>query len=346
MAIPTDVTMKDIAAHFGVSVATVSRALKGNPRISRERCKQIQDWAREHNFTPNSLAVSLRENKIRPSKIIGVIIPEFTHYYFSSVLTGIEREAALRGYRIITALSDEEYNKEVEICQSFESLRVCGVIVSQAKDTMKYEHFAHLISRGLPIVFYDRICTGVDASRVVVDDYRGAYNAVDYLIRTGCKRIAFLGTRLNLEIGKNRHNGYRDALLYHHITPDENLQRFCDNRDMAEQIAPELLSMDNRPDAFFTINDDTAIGVLYAAKRMGFRVPEDISICGFTNGQRAIACDPMLTTVEQRGHEVGREAADILIDKVEGLSPIDKVERRVVKTKLVIRGTTKNISEE
>jgi len=338
--------MKDIAAHFGVSVATVSRALKSNPRISRERCRQIQEWAREHNFAPNSLAVSLRENKIRPSKLIGVILPEFTHYYFMSVLTGIEREAASRGYRIITALSDEEYEKEVDICHSFESLRVCGVIVSQAKDTMKYEHFARLISRGLPIVFFDRICTGVDASRVVVDDYRGAYNAVDYLVRTGCKRIAFLGTRLNLEIGKNRHNGYRDALLHHHITPDESLQRFCDNRDMAEQIAPELLRMEHRPDAFFTVNDDTAVGVLYAAKRMGFRVPDDISICGFTNGQRAIACDPMLTTVEQRGHDVGRESADILIDKVENLSPIDKVERRVVKTRLVLRGTTRTLKEE
>lgn len=341
----TEYTMKDIAAHFGVSVATVSRALKSNPRISKDRCREIQQWAREHNFTPNSLAVSLRENKVRPLKLIGVIIPEFTHYYFSSVLTGIEREAALRGYRIMTALSDEKYEKEVEICQSFESLRVCGVIVSQAKDTMKYEHFQRLISRGLPIVFYDRICTGVDASRVVVDDYKGAFNAVDYLIRTGCRRIAFLGTHLNLEIGKNRHNGYRDALLQHHITPDESLQRFCDNREMAEQIAPELLKMENRPDAFFTINDDTAIGVLYAAKRMGLNVPEDVSICGFTNGQRAVACDPMLTTVEQRGHEVGREAADILINKVEGISPTDKVERRVVKTKLVIRGTTRELKE-
>jgi len=345
MALQQAITMKDIAAHFGVSVATVSRAMSNNPHISRDTCRLIQDYAREHNFTPNSLAISLRENKKHPSRLIGVIIPEFTHYYFSSILTGIEREAASRGYRIITALSDEKYDKEVEICQSFESLRVCGVIVSQAKDTMRYEHFARLIQRGLPIVFYDRICTGVDASRVVVDDYRGAYNAVDYLVRTGCRRVAFFGTRLNLEIGKNRHNGYRDALLHHHITPDERMQRFCDNREMAEEIAPELLKMSPRPDAFFTINDDTAIGVLYAAKRMGLRVPDDVSICGFTNGQRAIACDPMLTTVEQRGHEVGREATDILIDKVEKISPLEKVERRVVKTKLVIRGTTKALKE-
>ena len=106
-------------------------------------------------------------------------------------------------------------------------------------------------------------------------------------------------------------------------------------------MTPEILALEHRPDGFFAVNDDTAIGILYTAKRVGFRVPEDISICGFTNGQRAVACDPMLTTVEQRGHRVGEEAATILMDKVEGLSPMDKVEKRVVRTRLVIRGTTR-----
>jgi LacI family transcriptional regulator/LacI family repressor for deo operon, udp, cdd, tsx, nupC, and nupG len=102
-----------------------------------------------------------------------------------------------------------------------------------------------------------------------------------------------------------------------------------------------MLALDHRPDGFFAVNDDTAIGILYTVKRAGFKVPDDISICGFTNGQRAIACDPMLTTVEQRGRLVGEEAAEILIDKVEGLSPLDKVEKRIVRTRLIIRGTTR-----
>jgi len=334
-------TMKDIAREFGISVATVSRALKDSPRISEQRRHEIQQYAREHNFYPNAIGEALRHSRVMPQRLIGVIVPEFTHYYFSSILTGIEETAAARGYRIMVALSGEQYEREAHICENFLRYKVCGVIVSQAKDTKNYEHYQKLIDAGIPMVFYDRICTGVNASRVVVDDYLGAFNAVNHLIETGCKRIAFYGSPMNLEISKNRFNGYKDALLKHGLAIDESIIRVCDNRVDAERVTPEILTMENRPDGFFAVNDDTAIGILYTVKRAGFRVPEDISICGFTNGQRAVACDPMLTTVEQRGHRVGEEAAGILMDKVDGLSPIDKVEKRIVRTRLVIRGTTK-----
>jgi len=122
---------------------------------------------------------------------------------------------------------------------------------------------------------------------------------------------------------------------------DESIVLVCDNRADAEVITPSIMSLDNPPDGYFAVNDDTAIGILYTVKHAGFRVPEDVSICGFTNGQRAIACDPMLTTVEQRGHRVGEEAAVILMDKVEGISPLEKIEKRIVRTRLVIRGTTR-----
>ena len=334
-------TMKDIARELGISVSTVSRALKDSPRISAERRAMIQQYAREHNFTPNMLAESLRHSKVQPIKLIGVIIPEFTHFYFSSVLAGIEEEASARGYLIMVAQSGESYEREVRICQSFYENKVCGIIVSQAKDTHRYDHFERLMEAGVPLVFYDRICTGVNASRVVVDDYMGAFNAVTHLVETGCKRIAFYGSAPTLEISKNRFNGYKDALLKHGLKFDESITRICDNHADAEAITPELLEGEHVPDGFFAVNDDTAIGILYTAKRMGFRVPDDISICGFTNGQRAVACDPMLTTVEQRGVKVGEEAADILIDQVEGILPRDKAERRVVRTRLVVWGTTR-----
>jgi len=337
----TPLTMKDIARELGISVATVSRALKDSPRISPERRAAIQQYAREHDFTPNVLAESLRHSRVQPVKLIGVIVPEFTHFYFSSVLAGIEEEASSRGYRIMVAQSNEQYEREVRICQSFYENKVCGIIVSQAKDTKRYDHFERLMDAGVPLVFYDRICTGVNASRVVVDDYMGAYNAVSHLIETGCTRIAFYGSAPTLEISKNRFNGYKDALLKNGLHYEESLTRICDNRADAEMITPELLKTDAPPNGFFAVNDDTAIGILYTAKRMGFRVPEDVSICGFTNGQRAIACDPMLTTVEQRGVKVGEEAADILIDQVEGRIPRDKTERRIVRTRLVVRGTTR-----
>ena len=333
--------MKDIARDLGVSVATVSRALKDSPRISEEKRKQIQEYAREHNFFPNVIAETLRKSRVQPNKVIGVIVPQFVHYYFSCILTGIEEEASRRGYRIMVAQSDERYEREVKICQSFYANKCCGIIVSMAKNTTKYDHFQKLIDMGIPLVFYDRICTGVNASRVVVDDYMGAFTAVTHLIDTGCRKIGYYGLPGSMEIGKNRYNGYRDALLKNGLEPNPEWMKECDNRADAEVITPEILSQPDHPDAFFAVNDDTAIGILYSAKRMGFNVPDDISICGFTNGQRAVACDPMLTTVEQRGVMVGEEAANILIGQVEGSLPLDKVEKRVVRTRLVIRGTTR-----
>lgn len=335
------ITMKDIARDLGVSVATVSRALKDSPRISEAKRREIQEYAREHNFLPNVIAETLRKSRVQPNKVIGVIVPQFIHYYFASILKGVEEEASRRGYRIMVAQSDDKSEREVEICKSFYANKCCGIIVSMAKNTTKYDHFQKLIDMGIPLVFYDRICTGVNASRVVVDDYMGAYTAVTHLIDTGCRKIAYYGMVQSMEIDKNRFNGYEDALRKHGLKPNPDWLRKCDNRADAEVVTPEILAQPDHPDAFFAINDDTAIGILYSAKKMGFDVPDDISICGFTNGNRAKACNPMLTTVEQRGVMVGEEAANILIGQVEGSLPMDKVEKRVVRTRLIIRGTTR-----
>lgn len=335
------ITMKDIARDLGVSVATVSRALKDSPRISEAKRKEIQEYARDHNFLPNVIAETLRKSRVQPNKVIGVIVPQFIHYYFASILKGVEEEASRRGYRIMVAQSDDKYEREVEICKSFYANKCCGIIVSMAKNTTKYDHFQKLIDMGIPLVFYDRICTGVNASRVVVDDYMGAYTAVTHLIDTGCRKIAYYGMVQSMEIDKNRFNGYEDALRKHGLKPNPDWLRKCDNRADAEVVTPEILAQPDHPDAFFAINDDTAIGILYSAKKMGFDVPDDISICGFTNGNRAKACNPMLTTVEQRGVMVGEEAANILVGQVEGSLPMDKVEKRVVRTRLIIRGTTR-----
>ena len=338
------ITMKDIARELNVSVATVSRALKNSPRISRQQRERIQAYANEHNFSPNLIAESLRNSRVRPMKIIGVIVPELTHFYFSSVLAGIEEAAERKGYRIMVAHSNEQHEREVNICKSFFENKVCGIIVSQAKDTTQCGHFQNLIDRGVPLVFYDRVCTGVNASRVVVDDYAGAYAAVSHLVETGCRRVACFNSSMKLEISKNRYNGYCDALLKHGIKVDPSLVFQCDNRNDAERITPEVLDRNDRPDAFFAVNDDTAIGILYSAKRKGFSIPEDISVCGFTNGQRAVACDPALTTVDQHGFKVGEEAADILIRHVEGKIEKGKVERRLVRTRLVVRQSTRPVA--
>ena len=337
------ITMKDIARELGVSVATVSRALKDSPLISEEQRRKIQQYAADHNFTPNLLASNLRRSAKGQLKIIGVIIPQIAHYYFSTVLSGIEAEASKRGYMCIVAQSDEMFEREIKICEAFRKMRVCGVIVSQAKDTTQYEHFQKLIDSGITLVFYDRICTGLNTSRVVVDDYQGAFTAVEHLIECGCKRIAFYRTPRKIEITKNRYNGYRDALLKHNLPVDDSLVYVCDNRIDAEEITPDILASDNRPDGFFAMSDDRALGILYSAKRMGLQVPTDIQICGFSNGIRAISCEPMLTTVEQRGTKIGSEAVDVLINSVEGILPKDKIDKRIVKTRLIVRGTTKHL---
>ncbi|MBO4871095.1 MAG: LacI family DNA-binding transcriptional regulator [Muribaculaceae bacterium] len=341
MAVNDEMTMKDIARELGVSVATVSRALKDSPSISKERREKIQAFAREHNYVPNAIAEQLRNSRKQPPKVIGVILPEFIHYYFATVLAGIEDEASKHGYRLLVAASHENEEREKRICESFYKNKVCGIITSQAKETVDFSHYVKLDELRLPLVFYDRICPAINANRVVVDDYVGTLKAVSHLIDSGCKRIAFYGTTPNLEIGKNRFNGYKDALYQHGLTLDESLVRQCDTRQDAERITPEMLKMKNRPDAFFTVNDETAIGVLYTVKQRGFKIPEEISICGFTNSTYAVTCDPQLTSVEQNGYEVGREAAESLIGLVEGTLSSDHVVKRIVKTRLVVRATTK-----
>ena len=221
--------------------------------------------------------------------------------------------------------------------------KVCGVIVSQAKDTVRYDHFEQLMAAGMPLVFYDRICPAINASRVVVDDYMGTFKAVSHLIESGCRRIAFYGASPNMEIAKNRFNGYKDALYQHGLKLDEQIVRLCETRAEAERITPELLELDNAPDAFFTVNDDTAIGVLYEVKRRGIKIPDEVSICGFTNSTYAQTCDPPLTSIEQNGYAVGREATEILIGIVEGTLPSDHAVKRIIKTHLIERHTTREI---
>lgn len=330
------ITIKDIAKALGVSPSTVSRALKDNPDISQETRDAVHKYAQEHNYKPNALALNLRTSR---SNTIGVIIPQLVHHFFSCVLSGIEATAAKAGYNILVAQSNEEYEREVKIVHSFLAARVCGVITSLAKDTVKYDHYQELLNNNIPIVFYDRICTGINTERVVVDDYAGSFAAVEYMIQTGCKRIFFYSGPPHLEISKNRRNGYLDAMKKYKIPVDDSMIKFCDTREQAIAITPDILEEKNRPDGFFAINDETASGILYACKQARLKIPEEVSICGFTDGAIAQNTDPKLTTVEQHGEEVGESAINILIEKIDGETK--KGTNKIVRTNLVVRGTTK-----
>lgn len=329
------ITIKDIARALNVSPSTVSRALKDNPDISQETRDLIHAYAAEHNYKPNAQAVNLRAGR---SNTIGVIVPQMVHHFFSCVLSGIEQAASEAGYNVLVAQSNESYEQEVKIIHSFLAARVCGVIASLAKNTSHYEHYQELLENNIPIVFYDRICTELNTERVVVDDYADSFAAVEYMIQTGCKRILFYSSSPHLEITKNRKNGYLDAMKKYHIPVDDSMIKLCDTREHAIAITPDLLESEKRPDGFFAINDETASGILYACKLVGVKVPDEVSICGFTDGAIAQNTDPKLTTVGQHGEEVGKSAFSILTNKLEGN---EKRSNKIVRTNLIIRGTTK-----
>jgi LacI family transcriptional regulator len=331
------ITIKDIARALNISPSTVSRALKNHPDISQDTKDAVNKYAKDFNYKPNTLALSLRMSK---NNTIGVIVPEIVHYFFSSILSGIEQVANAEGYNVIICQSDENYEKEIRNTKALVATRVSGVLASLAKHTTNYDHFQEIIESDIPLVFFDRICIGINTDRVVVDDYAGAFAAVEYLIQTGCKRIAFYSSPFHLEISKNRKNGYMDALRKYGLPIDDSLIRVCDTREEAIIITPEILDRPDRPDGFFAINDHCAAGILYATKLAKLKVPQDVAIMGFSDGELAKACDPMLSTVEQHGFEMGKHAAKLLIDKINGETQ-GQYTNKIVKTNLIIRGTTR-----
>lgn len=331
------ITIKDIAKALGISVSTVSRALNNNPDISNDTIKKVQDYAKEHKYIPNSLALSLKNQR---SNIIGVIVPELANHFFSGVLSGMETVAEDFDYHIIVCQSQEDYEKEKRNVQTLINARVCGVLVSLAKNTNYFDHFNELIENDIPLVFFDRICPAIDSSRVVVDDYGGTFAAVDYMIKTGCKRIAFFSAPLNLEISKNRKNGYLDALRKYNLPVDESLIRIADTKSLGYQQAMDLLQTSNRPDGFMAMNDYTATGVLLAAKQLGLAVPKDVSIFGFSNSNVSQDTDPMLSTMDQHPKIVGEEAMQLIIEKIEKGENV-KAKNKIIKTSMVLRDTTR-----
>ncbi len=331
------VTIKDIAAELGISASTVSRALKDHPDISIKTKKAVNDLAEKLHYKPNVVALSLRHSK---SNIIGVIIPELIHHFFSSVISGIDDLAYANGYSVMIAQSNENYEREVSETYAMLASRVAGVLVSVSKKTKDFEHFQNLEDKGIPLVFFDRASKDMKMDKVVVDDFDGAFKAVDYLIKSGCKKVAHFGTSQHLLIGRNRQNGYLHALYKNGIAIDDSLIFKCDDYDEAWFLTEKLIKSKNMPDGIFAVNDMTAIGALQAVKNTGLKVPEDISIIGFSNGRISTMTEPPLTTVEQHGYEMGQIAVRMLLNHLEKEDEDYEPETRVIKTDLIVRDST------
>ncbi len=335
------VTIKDIARELGISPSTVSRALKDHPDISPTTKTQVRELVEKLKYKPNAIALSLRSRK---SYTIALIVPQIVHHFFSSVISGIEEVAQSAGYNVMIFQSNESYEREVAITQSLVSNQADGLLVSISKTSRKFGHLKELMNGGMPLVFFDRACEEIEADRVIVDDFNGAFNAVEYLIRTGCRRIAHFSAPQHLQIGYQRKRGYISALEKHGIEPEDALMVKCDTHEEALEITPLIMRLPDPPDAIFAVNDMTATGILKVLKQMRFRIPEDVSVIGFTDGLVATVTDPPLTTVSQHGYELGKKAMEMLLKRIDALEEDYPALTEVIPTELVIRETTRPLA--
>jgi len=337
----TNVTIKDLAKKLGVSASTVSRALKNHPDISTDTKKAVNDLAKQLNYQPNTVALSLRQSK---TNTIGVIIPEIAHFFFSTVVSGIEDIAYSKGYNVIITQSNESYEREVIDTQALFNSRVDGILISVARDTENFDHFTNLIQHNMPLVFFDRIIEGVNASKVIVDDEQGAYEATQHLIEQGYKRIAHLAGPANLIISQNRLNGYKAAIADNKYLKDDSIVKICGlgTYEEAEQITYELLDSRVPPDAIFANNDVAAYGAMTAIKKRKLHIPNDIAIVGFSNWRFSGLIQPALSSVTQPGFKMGQEATKLLLKQIEMKESEDLVTETItLKTSLLIRESSR-----
>ncbi|MAD97189.1 MAG: LacI family transcriptional regulator [Flavobacteriaceae bacterium] len=336
------ITIKTIAKELGVSTSTVSKALKDSHEISADTKQKIQAYANLYNYKPNNLALQLRNQK---TKLIGVILPKIVHHFFSTIIKGIEEVANERGYHIMVCFSNESFKKEYENLRVLSNGSVDGLIVSIANETMEnkdFSQFKDLVSEEIPLVMIDRVVSDILCDKVVVDDVGGGYKATDYLLRTGCKRIALVTTPNHVSVSALRRQGYEKALIEHYIKSDTSIIVEIDEEEnFNDQIAP-IFNKDI--DAILAVNEIYAAKCIKYAKAKGLEVPYDISVIGFTDGLISEYSSPSITSVAQHGFLMGKQAVDMLINHIENDSEDYKPKRNVISSDLIIRESTKTSS--
>ena len=333
-------TLKNIAKELNVSVSTVSKALNDSPEISSTTKAKIQEYAKLKNYKPNVFGLNLKNRK---TKTIGVIIPNILNSFFAKVFSGIENVAEKKGYNVITCISNESLEKEVGTLEMLSNGTIDGFIVSMSEESQKlneYNHFKEIIKDGTPIVMFDRIANEVNCDKVIVDDYESAINAVQHLIKTGCKNIAILSTIDNLSVGKLRASGYFEALKQNKIHSDEKKIILADNeKDFDEKV--ENLFTNNTIDGIFALDETAAVAALKIGVKNGYKIPENLQIIGFADGVWARRLMPSLSTISQHGPEIGEVAANLLIDRLEKNDDEYLPKTIVIKTELRYRESTR-----
>jgi len=341
------VTLKTIAKELDVSISTVSKSLKDSPEISEDTRQKVQAFAKLYNYKPNTIALSLKNQRTRT---IGVIVPEIVHHFFTTVISGIEKVANRYGYTVIIGLSDESFEKEVTNMDKLANGTIDGFILSVASETLKRADFHHIresINQGMPVVTFDRSVPSVDCDRVVVDDLEGAYTAVNRLIELGCKNIALVTTVDHVDVGRLRTEGYLKALGDHGLQvqdsmilkTEEDISDEAGDARLRRQIV-NLLQAHPAVDGVFAVNEKYALIAMQALRHVGKHIPKDTRVIGFTDGVLSRYATPGLSTVSQHGLQIGERAAELLIERLEDEKEHKPSRTVVVETKLIEREST------
>jgi LacI family transcriptional regulator len=335
------VTLKQIAKELDVSISTVSKSLRDSSEISEDTRQKVQAFAKLYNYKPNNIALSLKNRK---SKTICIIIPEIIHHFFATVISGVEHVANKKGYNVIVCLSDESFDKEVINMEMLANGSIDGFIMSLSKETQQkrdFHHITEVINQGMPVVMFDRVTNDILCDKVIIDDNLAAFNATQYLVDKGFKKIALITTVDYVSVGKLRTEGYVKALKNNDIAVDESLILKIEDTDNFEAPIESLLT-NNEIDAIFAVNEIFAVTAIKTATRLGKKVPQDISIIGFTDGIISKYSSPSITTVGQNGVKMGEKAAKMLIEKLE-IEEEDYEEQyktEVIETELIEREST------
>lgn len=336
------ITIKQIAKALHVSISTVSKALNDSYEISDETKQKIQQYAKEHKYKPNTLALSLQNKK---TKTIGIIIPNILTYYFARVLRGIEKVAAEKGYNIVTCITNESHKKEVDTMEMLSNGTIDGFIACLSEETLKvknFDHFHSLIEEGTPIVLYDRVHKEINCDKVVTDSVKSAYKATRFLMRSECKNIALISVSEGLNVSKFSVKGYLKAHTKYDLVPNEDLIiRQYSEEGLKENINKMLDN--NKVDGIFTVDEISGAITTQVLNKRNLRIPEDVSIIGFTNGMLSRYSTPPLTSVNRFAHTTGETAALRLIQKIEEKIEFNNIETIIMKTKLVERDSTKKM---
>lgn len=331
------ITIKQIAADLNLAVSTVSKALGDSYEISPETKARVFEYAAKMDYKPNPYASSLKRGK---SGNIAVVLPEVSDSFFSSAIDGIEQVAQEKGYHVMVYLTHEDVSREASIIREFSNGRVDGVLMSVSAGEKKPDHLRELASADLPVVFFDRVYDAIDATNVVTNDFDSGYLAAKHLIDKGCKRLAFLSLKGNLEIIHHRQRGFEKALTEAGINLSNNAVITLGNdRDENLKTLTSVFKSKMRPDGVVGSVEKVAMQVYSVCHTNGLSIPKDVKVIAFSHLDIASLLNPSLTTITQPAFEMGKMAATILFKSLDKKVNLKK-EKIVLNSQLIERGST------